>query len=83
MSEEDSLPRGRVVKITNPDVTNENPRYWEQVLASHGLAMSAGSPSRKMVPNVGNINDLVKLENAVYEQETGRVKPKGHGPDGD
>jgi len=36
-----------------------------------------------MVPNVGNINDLVKVENAVFEAETGHVKPPGHGPDGD
>lgn len=74
------MPRDKVPKIDNPDTTNEDPLYWERVLASHGLAMSAGSPSRKMVPNVGNMNDLVKVEHAVYEAETGRVKPPGHGP---
>jgi hypothetical protein len=24
-------------KIRNPDTTNEDPQYWEQVLESHGL----------------------------------------------
>lgn len=24
-------------KIVKPDVTNEDPRYWEQVLESYGL----------------------------------------------
>jgi hypothetical protein len=81
MSEEVCLSRDKVAPITNPDLTNEDPVYWSQVLASYGLSMSAGSPSRKMVPNVGNINDLVKVENAVYEAETGHVKPPGHGPD--
>ena len=25
------------MKITNPDLTNEDPKYWEEVLESHGL----------------------------------------------
>jgi hypothetical protein len=24
-------------KISKPDITNENPKYWEEVLESHGL----------------------------------------------
>ena len=81
MSEEDRLSRAKIPKITSPDLSNEDPNYWNRVLASHGLGMSAGSPSRKVTPNVGNLNDLVKVEHAVYESETGHVKPKGHGPD--
>lgn len=26
-------------KIRKPDVTNENPEYWERVLESHGLGI--------------------------------------------
>lgn len=75
------LSREKVAPITNPDLKNEDPTYWSRVLASFGLGMSAGSPSRKMIPNVGNMNDLVRVEHAVYEAETGHVKPPGHGPD--
>lgn len=26
-----------MIPITNPDITNEDPEYWEKVLESHGL----------------------------------------------
>lgn len=67
--------------ITNPDVTNEDFKYWEKVLLSYGLSVNAGSvPSRK-VSFIGGINNLVGKEEEEIRKETGVVNPSGHGPD--
>ena len=67
--------------IKNPDQSCEDVEYWNQVLKSHGLSMSAGSvPSRK-VSLVGGLNNLVGVEEQELREETGKVKPAGAGPD--
>jgi hypothetical protein len=67
--------------IKNPDTENTDGEYWNRVLKSHGLSMSAGSvPSRK-VSFVGGINNLVSIEEQEIKEETGVVKPPGKGPD--
>jgi hypothetical protein len=66
--------------IANPDVTNEDPRYWDKVLLSHGLGINAGAvPSRK-VSFIGGINNLVGKEEEEIRKESGQVDPQGHGP---
>jgi len=66
--------------ITNPDTENTDPKYWERVLKTHNLAMTRGS-NQDSVSYQGTIKDLIKLDTGMYEKETGRVVPKGHGPD--
>lgn len=65
--------------ITNPDRQNEDPRYWAKVLKTHGLGMDRGKSANK-VSLRGGINELVVVEKEEYEQESGRVRPSGHGP---
>jgi hypothetical protein len=67
--------------IENPDITNEDPKYWERVLLSHGLSPNAGAvPSRK-VSFIGGLNNLVGKEEEEERKATGQVIPKGHGPE--
>lgn len=67
--------------IKNPDEKCEDVEYWNRVLKSHGLSMSAGSvPSRK-VSFVGGLGNLVSVEEQDIKEESGKVKPSGHGPD--
>lgn len=82
------------VPIDNPDTTNEDFNYWEKVLESHGLSMDSGYPKRLERPDrrrrlvfVGSTHDLENIEEKVLEEEkilgksSGRVVPKGHGPE--
>jgi hypothetical protein len=67
--------------IDNPDKDSDSLEYWNLVLKSHGLSMSAGSmPSRK-VSFVGGINNLVGVEEEEFKIETGVIKPERPGPD--
>lgn len=66
--------------ITNPDCQNEDPKYWSKVLKTHGLGMDRGASTHKISLR-GGINELVVVEKEEYEQESGRVRPSGRGPD--
>lgn len=79
--------------IDSPDLTNENPAYWEQVLASHGLSAKRGQHPNK-VALVGNPK-VVEFLSTDREQKfaelggnsTGfdvrKVAPEGSGSQGD
>lgn len=66
--------------IEDPDVSNTDPKYWENVLQSHGLGMNVGSPERRTTWGVGGIKSLVGIEEQEYRRETGVVAPSGAGP---
>ena len=66
--------------INDPKTDCEDLDYWEIVLASHGLSMNRGNPSRRIVSNSGTINNLVRVEQAETLKNTGKVTPKGKGP---
>ena len=69
-----------VKPISNPDTHNEDPEYWEKVLSSYNLGMSRGHrPNRNSFR--GGINELVVVERQELDKDSGRVIPKGHGPD--
>lgn len=56
-------------KITKPDITNENPLYWERVLDSHGLGktrLGLEEPEETeegVEPRFVPIQDLIEAEN--------------------
>ena len=77
--------------IENPDVTNEDPIYWEQVLASHGLSMKRGYQPNKQA-SVGSTNTIDYLQMAADQRavelggngtgfDVRKVEPKGKGVD--
>lgn len=66
--------------IDDPDTENVNPAYWEAVLLSHGLGMQRGKAAAK-TSVMGGIRELVSVEQITYQKNSGRVSPKGHGPD--
>ncbi len=66
--------------IDDPDTTNVSPAYWEAVLLSHGLGMQRGKASAKTSLR-GGIKELVSVEQIEYQKSSGRVSPKGRGPD--
>jgi hypothetical protein len=67
--------------ITDPNTESTDLKYWDKVLKTHGLSMSAGAvPSRK-VSFVGGLNNLVSVEEQDIKEESGKVKPSGNGPD--
>lgn len=64
--------------ITNPDITNTDPDYWEMVLESYGLGMGRGrSPAQVYV---GDAQKLEDFEGWLFEKGTGKVEPPGYGP---
>lgn len=46
--------------IVNPDISNASPEYWEKVLKSHGLTMSAGLEMFPFDPDQDMSGDDVK-----------------------
>lgn len=66
--------------ITNPDLTNEDPQYWEKVLLSHGLSMKRANKPR-VEAYIGTTQNLITLDTRNEEKSSGRVTPPGHGPD--
>jgi hypothetical protein len=76
-------------KIKNPDTANEKPSYWEKVLSSHKLSMEKGRAPRfrrngkqiRKVKFVGGMRNIEGIQEQQFRKRTGRVEPKGHGPD--
>jgi len=64
--------------IEKPDPANDDPRYWEKVLASHGLDMNQGLDPKLIY--VGSLPDLQRIEERNARKATGRVTPGGYGP---
>lgn len=56
-------------KITKPDVKNEDPRYWEKVLDSHGLGKTrlgldeSEETEEGVEPQFVPIQDIIEAEN--------------------
>lgn len=79
--------------ITDPDLQNEDPSYWDKILKSHGLSMERASRPRIWVNKrthreerivlVGNSNDLEDIAEKTAKLPSGgkKVKPSGHQPD--
>lgn len=65
--------------IENPDTQNTDPKYWEQILLSHGLGLRRGESTKASLR--GGIKDLVEIEELEFTRETGRVQPKGARPE--
>jgi hypothetical protein len=62
------------------DNTNEDPRYWDRLLAKMNLGMNRGHrPNRTSFR--GGINELVIAEEIQLDKDSGHVRPPGHGPD--
>lgn len=55
-------------KITNPDITNEDPKYWEEVLRSHGLGIASGY-SPRFISYAGDINALEQVSEIATHQD--------------
>ena len=79
--------------ITNPDTTCTDKKYWERVLASHGLPAEGGRSPRTWVGRgteieqlvrrelyIGGSNEIEGLEEELLRGETGEVRPLGRGP---
>lgn len=63
------------------DTSSTSTSYWERVLKEDGLDMNAGlDPGHRKVLRVGNTADLERVHTAVVSK-TGRVRPRGAGPD--
>lgn len=57
-------------KITKPDITNEDPKYWEKVLDSHGLGKTRlgledepEETEEDIQPQFVSIQDIIEAEN--------------------
>lgn len=50
--------------------------YWEKILKDDGLGMGRGAPKW-----LSYRNNLVKTEEIEEARQTGKVRPKGPGPD--
>lgn len=72
------MGKKKLEPITDPDVTNTDPAYWEQVLESHGLGMLRGRSPKSIY--VGNTKELTPIEEKAYRDFIGKVEPPGHGP---
>ena len=83
-----------VKPIMNPDITNEDPEYWDEVLRSHDLAEERGRPpqvwvnrgeeneSRYRVVNfVGTSTNLTGIQEEKFRKKHGKVSPSGCGPE--
>lgn len=83
--------------IVNPDPNNTDLKYWDKVLASHGLSMERARRSRiqlgprgerqqvERLTYVGNSKDLVSMEEKqarIRVRGGRRVRPEGSEPDG-
>lgn len=78
--EEQSLRKRTAEPITEPDRQCEDISYWNDVLASHGLGLSEGSPSRRKVSHIGSMKNLEGLEEEEFRKSDGRVYPSGKPP---
>ena len=67
--------------IENPDTENTSVEYWNEILKSYGLSMSAGSPSRRVVSHVGTIKNCAGIDEEQFRKDSGQVQPTGKGPD--
>ncbi len=67
--------------ITNPDITNTDPAYWEMVLESYGLGMGRGRTPQQIY--VGASEDMDRFQEWLDSKSTGKVDPPGHGPNYD
>lgn len=71
------------------DTKNETQRYWDEVLNKMGLSMDSGLPParhrkgrlERVAFTAGGSQDIVRLDEQEYVRESGRVVPKGRGPD--
>jgi hypothetical protein len=62
------------------DIENKSPKYWAKVLQKLGLSEKRGLQPN-LISYMGTSQDLVALEERNAEDATGRVSPRGHGPD--
>lgn len=69
-----------VKRITKPDVTNTDPKYWDKVLKSHNLSMMRGS-DQDFIYYGGDSFDLQMTANSQIRKKAGKHKKPGHGPD--
>lgn len=81
--------------ILAPDTTNEDPKYWEKVLATHGLDMREGEPPQVYAGNgvgssarqlsqvlyIGGLNNLVGKELTQQKRKLGKIRRLGAAPD--
>jgi hypothetical protein len=78
----------------NPDVTNEDPEYWDEVLRSHDLAEEKGRPPQvwvdrgedteyryRVVNFVGTTDNLTGVQEQEFRKKSGKDSPSGHGPE--
>lgn len=61
------------------DLDYESPEYWNRLLAEEGLTMEQGNNPKLVY--VGSSDDLSVVEEYQSGDRTGRVRPKGFGPD--
>lgn len=80
--------------IKNPDVTNEDPEFWKEVLRSYNLSMDKGRPPQvwldrgeeterryRVVTFVGTATNLSGIQEEKIRRKRGKVSPSGHGPE--
>jgi hypothetical protein len=88
------MPKKARKPIRNPDITNESPEYWSDVLTSWGLPAEKGRPARMWLEDgiggkrlgrrasfVGSLADLQDVEEQEFRRRKGRVSSSGHGPE--
>jgi hypothetical protein len=76
------MPRNRrPARLAGKDKNSQ--AYWEEILRAEGLDMDAGrDPGHRKVAPCGDATDLEAIY-AYRVTHTGRVRPKGPGPDAD
>lgn len=80
--------------IENPDITNEDPDYWSDVLTSWDLSLEKGSPPRFWVNRdtetpilyrrlnfVGTSENLQGVQEQQFRRKLGKTSPSGTGSD--
>jgi hypothetical protein len=53
--------------------------YWDTVLRGYGLGLGRGKGAK--VDYVGDAKDIGVFETKIVSKKTGRVRPKGKGPE--
>lgn len=68
----------RIVHVTQRQMK----KFWEKKLQKAGLGMDAGrDPGHRKLTYIGSGADVDALNEQLVGKRSGRVKPKGHGPD--
>jgi hypothetical protein len=69
-----------------PKPTQVQLDFWDQELSKHNLGVNRGlagktlDGSRRLI-HIGDSNDLESAMRQVIDKKSGRVRPKGAGPD--